>query len=220
MSLSCPVLNDIILKEINEIKKNIKNLEEIKTNNSGIDIDKYLSEKYRIQDNEIEKLKNTVDVYKSESYNFAELNEKVDNIVNCISKNDSIRLGEKINYLDNKITLISNNLSTLTDKYNKSSDNNNSNIYQNNIDILNNKITELSSTIIKMNIEINKITTNYNNLFKRVEYLEKRNYKRTYTKNNNYNYYSKDQVQKDLELKNNIEDGWTTVTNKKRNKRF
>ena len=213
MSLSCPVLNDIILEEINEIKKIIEGLSD--NSNLPLDnstIDQLLSEKYCNQEKEIEKLQNSLELYKSDQLNNALLNEKIDNINNNIS--------QIINKLENNITIVNEKIDEHIINYKKRD------VQSNNIEkIQENKLVnkEVHSNILNLQL-LENINKNINDLTKRVENLEKRkNYRNNYTRHTNYNY--KDQSNNYNNSNNNMPNsnsspnGWTKVVNKKKFKR-
>ena len=223
MSLSCPVLNDIIIEEINQIKIRIKNL----SNNSVENISNNdMSEKYKIFENALKKIQNTLDIYKAEQLNNASLNEKIENILNNINKKDSYENYKKISKLENNIEIINNKLDEFIQDYNKQKNNNSLGTISNkDIHIL---IDTMNSKLLNTNIEINKINTSILNIIKRIEYLERRkNFKNHYNKQNNYKYkessvnYNKDNTySNENNDENTTSDGWTKVSHKKRYKKF
>jgi len=216
MSLSCPVLNDIILEEINEIKKIIESISD--TPNVSIDsntIDQLLSEKYCNQEKEIQELQNSLELYKSEQLNNALLNEKIDNINNNIA--------QIIIKLESNITIVNEKIDEHIINYKK----NIANQSTENVVIQQNSSTnkEVPNNILNLQL-LENINKNINNLVKRVENLEKRkNYRNNYNRHSSYNY--KDQsnnynhnTNDNVLNSNNSPNGWTKVVNKKKIKRF
>ena len=238
MSLSCPVLNDIVLEQIAKLTLEVKN---IKTSNCEItNIDSSSSKEVEQNRQEIDKIKNTLNIYKSEQLNNALLGEKLENVINNLSydKNPQstpkikeletlvINLEEKINSLVLNLEL--NSLDKLIEKrlnvlleIDKSKKK----------DSLYEKLDQILSNMTKLNIEINKINTNLSDLDRRVKIVENTENNKSpiiyrqpnYSQNNKYyqkpiNKYSSNENIKSP--KNDNTDGWTRVVHKKRGKRF
>lgn len=225
MSLSCPVLNDIMLEEISKLKNTIYNLESNTDNSINLGTVSVLSQKYEIQEKEINRIKNTLRIYKSEQLNNAILGEKLDSIIKNTTtlkikdNDDRISKLEDIISISNKtinnllVNLKPNNI--LAEKPNIFIDNDmiKNIVYESlneKLQIFEKKIEDLSNNTLKLNIELNKLNTNIANLDKRIEIVEKKqNYKKTYHRTNHYqnykdntNYYNKNYDNKNSNMLN------------------
>jgi hypothetical protein len=143
MSLSCPILNDIIIAEINEIKKTISNI------STGGKDSKNITTKY---DLELENIKNKLDTYRSAQTNNSQLMNKlyklsIDNLANkvnlLIQKNElyEIKIDEMV--AQNDVLNLKNNNTT---------------------DIINHNIIQINDQLIKLNTFVLTLSEKFNNL--------------------------------------------------------
>jgi hypothetical protein len=236
MSLTCPILNDIILEEINNIKQSIITIKSNDTTNLNKDlciIDKYIDSKYEKQEKELEKLKKMLEL---EHLDNALLNEKIDKIANSISNNNE--LNSRIDNLEKKNITINSKLDNILE---------NNKLYELKIvELVNNKINEvnskirtkatgtvesgiidftalkgvvnnLASTIVQINAGIKKINNNISDLTYKVNNLEYK--KRSFNNKKFTKTYNKSNKLYDDPVNNEpLDDGWTKVANKKKNK--